>query len=203
MKASELEWHKGQAERIRETDRTVKKAEQANALYWWQVGERLNGIYGFCRGRGGDTKTVREGNIPFLDLEEITGLYGVQVSQIQRARVFHKLAKSETEAVRVIDDYGTWSNIRDGFVHGHSADEARKRVTDQGARNNARAKALRSRSHIMNVDDDIRDALILNGLSDEEAREAIRLFIRQAGWRQIKLIWDNREQLREWHRMKA
>ena len=196
MKTSELEWHKGQAERIRETERTAKKAEQSASFYWWQVGERLNGVYGFTTPTGG----IREGNIPFLDMEQIAGLYGVRPNAISRGRQFHKLAKDEAEALRVIEEYGTLSNIVNGFLAGRSSDEAKKRA----ANTYAEAKALRrSRSHIMNVDDDIRDALILNGLSDEEAREAIRLFIRQAGWRQIKLIWDNREQLREWHRMKA
>jgi hypothetical protein len=202
MKASELEWHKNQAQQIRETEHAVRKGEQTLAFYWWQVGERLNAVYGFGSKGGGKDGSTREGNIPFLDMEEIAGIYGVSRGSIQKARQFNKLANDQTEALRVIDEYGNWRVVRDGFLPGHSADEAKKRTKDRNDKHVAKMTAA-LRSHIMNVDDDIRDALILNGLSDDETRDAIRLFIRQSGWRQIKLVWDNREQLREWRRMQA
>lgn len=198
MEASELEWHKHQAGQIRQTERTVKKAEQSIAFFWWQVGERLNAVYGVVVSKG-----PVAGNIPFLDMEEITGAYGVHEATIKRARQFHKLAKDETEALRVIEEYGTWLSIKDSFLPGRSADEAKKRAADKSAHDAAIYKALRSRAHIMNVDDDIRDELIDHGLSNAEAREAVRLVIRQTGWQQILLIWKNREQLRAWHEMKA
>ena len=201
METSELEWHKHQAEQIRETERAVRKGEQSIAFHWWQVGERLNAVYGFSKGGGsGPGQTIREGNIPFLDMEEITGLYGVSSKvTINKARQFHKAIKNQTEALRVIEEYGTWTNVTVGFLAGRSADEAKKRKKDS----NAKVRYLGSRAHIMNVDDDIRDELIDSGLSDEDAREAIRLFIRQSGWRPIVTVWKNRENLSAWQRMKA
>jgi hypothetical protein len=205
MESVELEWHKNQAQQIRHAAHAISKAEQSTAFYWWQVGERLNNVYGFTPpgkgGYSGKNRPTAEGHIPFLDMEEITGIYQAGKTTICRARVFHKKTRNHTEALRVIEDYGTWDLIYRGFLPGvgRSPDETRRIRREQYDQRQPQY----IRAHVANVDDDIRDALIDNGLSRDETREAVQLFIRQSGWRQILQVWEIREQLHEWHRMTA
>lgn len=186
MEITEREWHEEMASRMRVIEKSVKTGEHTLVEYRWETGMRLNAVYG-------------SDHIPFLDMEEITKIYDVTSPVINQARRFAGRAGSRQMALTLADEYGNWTGLVRGFLAGLSVKDTRKAVA---AHNDSQRANHRSRRHLANVADRLRDDLIdAGGLTLDEAADAIRLYLANARWQDVKGTWDRRHDLRAWREM--
>jgi hypothetical protein len=185
-------WHKTQAKKIRGAETRVTDANADLALYWWEVGQRLNQVYGFVTG-----KARSSGGIPTADMLDLCELYGISRESLTSARKFHKLAQQPAERDAVIEQYKTWRQVMNGFIRGHSAEESQRRYDAMNARCSQKVKDLRRATqaqsqHMSNVPDELLGRIEAELGSRAVAQEAIRLHISRLTAAEILLTWRKR-----------
>lgn len=186
MESAERSWHEKLAQRITSSQHVISNGEQQLVLYRYQLGHRLNRVFRFD-------------HIPFLDMEEITTIYNVGSATINRSRRFAAYVRDERHARQLASEYGNWTAVQRGFLNGLTSDETQKALKATSDRQNGKS---RSRRHLANVADSLRDSLIdKGGLSLDEAADAIRLFLANARWQDVKATWEKRADLRAWRDM--
>lgn len=176
MNTEELAWHKEQAAKITGAEGTV-------AFTWWEVGQRLNSIYGYAERPQRDDPEA----IPASEMAQISEIYGVEKSTIYRSRTFNFRCPDRDEAAQVVSEYGSWSSILQGYLRDIPAAEVRETRRQRAADYYQHARAIPS--HLL------KD-LAREGLSAPDAREAVRLFLENATAREVVLIWQARKNLR-------
>ena len=192
LKAADREsgwsWHEEQSVKIRTADRAIREAENTIAFAWWETGQRLNDVYGYPRGTGN-----LAGRIPGADMARLCEIYQITDPVLRNARRFNSKCRSREEALQVIEDYGTWLNIIRGFLVGTGPDEAREKILQKKRDDyQDRAKAY----HMNNVPDRLLSDLMENGgITETEARYAVRHFIERLSYMDVLAAWRARERL--------
>lgn len=183
-------WHEEQSVKIRTADRAIREAENTIAFAWWETGQKLNDAYGYPTGTGN-----LAGRIPGADMLRLCEIYQITDPVLRNARRFNRKCRSREEALQVIDDYGTWLNIIRGFLVGIDADEARKKILQKKRDDyQDRAKAY----HMNNVPDRLlADLTEKGGVTEIEARHAVRHFIERASYMDVLASWRARQRLEE------
>lgn len=184
MEITERQWHEELATKLKEAELIVKRGEKSLVIYRAQIGQRLNDVYG-------------AESIPFLDLEELTKIYDCRATMLKQARTLAARTVDESHLHEIATEYGNWTAITKGFLPGYTAKTTR-RMIDQDKKNG------KTRRQMANASDELRDSLMDKaGLSYDQARDAVKLYLKMADWREVAAIYSRREELAAWRELKA
>lgn len=105
MQTNERAWHIKQAKALNTYRRDWNLISRDLSIAYWEIGERLNKVYGYTEGpgRGAGTITVE-------DYEDLEDIYNVGQGTLGQARRWHKLFPNKTNRNSALAEDPLWRN---------------------------------------------------------------------------------------------
>jgi hypothetical protein len=195
---TDTEWIKPLAEKIHAADKTIRQGNYALAEAWWEIGARLNALYGSPDGKLG--VAARGTTIPLDDALAYARELGFtttiakngQPSIAGRFSVARRFATRVKDVARIhelVDEYGCWRNVYQGWLAGATAEEVDAQRLRHDKTERELRKTMRRVGTTWKYPASLTGPLQEQGLTVEEANEAVRMFLERLDWRSVYQIY--------------
>lgn len=147
--------------RLRAQVQKIRRSENTMAECRWEIGSILNRSYGYMveQHEPSFSGTRDPARIPADDMVELMEILRVAPTMIRKMRQFNSMARTREDAKAVIEEYGTWSDICNGYLPGRPAEETKAKTQAKNAGTKARhqeARKMAQHAHA-EIPDTIRD----------------------------------------------